>query len=421
LRPLVLVAVLSFSLPALAQIEDPIGHIVQVTGQGRVTNPALNRDLEARLNLNLYQGDTITTEEESQIKILLADDSLMRVGDASELTLDEFVYDPDAMVRQTKLGMPLGKVKILVNDLVDFKEKRFEVHTPTAVAGVRGTLLLVLVESADLTIIVGYDQPVYVYNPLMPDVRVIVAGQTMTQIMAQQAPTTPVPLSDADRGRFQKMFPASETPGLAPQEATEEGGGGGEGGEGGEDGGGAPPTTAAGGEGDGGGSATTARRGDGGGGPTTTAAGGGVTTTTAPAGGITTTTLPGGDFGASTTTAPTTTTTTTTTTSTSTTTTTTTTTGPTTTTTTTTTTAPSTTTTTTTATAPTTTTTTPTTQAPTSTSTSTTSGATTTTTSNPSVEPCPEEYRGACQGRSKNVPPGRSKSVPVELLTIRGH
>jgi len=230
LRPLILVAVLGFYLPALARSEDPIGQIVQVTGQGRVTNPSLNRDLEARLNLNLYQGDAITTEAESQIKIFLADASLVHVGDESTLTLDEFDYDPGEMVRRAKLDLSRGRIRVLVTNLTPFEDKRFEVQTPTAVAGGQGVMMLVLVKSPGTTIVVGYDKPIYVYNSLMPDVRVIVAAQMMTRITAQQPPTTPAPLPDAARNRFRKIFPASETPGLAPQEATEEGGGGGKGG-----------------------------------------------------------------------------------------------------------------------------------------------------------------------------------------------
>ena len=55
----------------------------------------------------IYFGDTIMVKEKSNAQILLLDETALTIGEKTELTIDDFVYDP-----QTKVGKIVSNIKV---------------------------------------------------------------------------------------------------------------------------------------------------------------------------------------------------------------------------------------------------------------------------------------------------------------------
>jgi len=83
-------------------------------------------------------GDVIVTDASAKVKLLLADDSVLTVGPDSRVVLDAFVLSADS--RSVQLRVLAGRFKIAIARFFG-AASQYEVRTPTALAGVRGTVL----------------------------------------------------------------------------------------------------------------------------------------------------------------------------------------------------------------------------------------------------------------------------------------
>ncbi|MEW5911417.1 MAG: FecR family protein, partial [Thermodesulfobacteriota bacterium] len=219
------VVLLGLCLAAMAGAAEPqqAGYVVRVQGKAQVVNQALSRNLAVVQKMPLFQGDRITTQARSLVEIALADDSLLQIGAETTLDLTRLQVDTVNKTRDAELGLPLGKLQALVNDLFKRGQRKFEIKTQNAVAGVRGTLLMVLALSAKETQVVGYDHPVVVYNRAKPDKQVVVSQLHMTTVQDNEPPTPPQPITIQQFEGLQKSLQASR------QESDQQGGSGGSG------------------------------------------------------------------------------------------------------------------------------------------------------------------------------------------------
>jgi hypothetical protein len=83
-------------------------------------------------------GDVIVTDAAAKVKLLLADDSVLAIGPKSRVAIDQFVLATDS--RRVKLRVIAGRFKIAIAKFFGVTSD-YEVRTPMAVAGVRGTVL----------------------------------------------------------------------------------------------------------------------------------------------------------------------------------------------------------------------------------------------------------------------------------------
>jgi len=87
---------------------------------------------------NVFTGDVIETDANSKVKILLNDDSVLAIGPKSRVTVSDFVLA--ASGRDVRLQVLAGRFKIAISKFFG-AHTDYEIRTPTAVAGVRGTVL----------------------------------------------------------------------------------------------------------------------------------------------------------------------------------------------------------------------------------------------------------------------------------------
>lgn len=142
------VALLASCLAAAAAGAEPVGQIVGIEGQVGVKSRSGASYRPAALDGRLELGDWIRTERASRAKLLLRGDTLVSVDEETELGVDESVLGgagaPTRVIEQVS-----GQMLTTVGETFG-GAARLEVHTPTAVLGIKGTVFEVRVREETL-------------------------------------------------------------------------------------------------------------------------------------------------------------------------------------------------------------------------------------------------------------------------------
>ena len=102
----------------------------------------------------IYFGDTIVVKAQSNAQILLLDETALTVGEKSEITIDEFIYDPQSKVGKIVSNTKIGTVKIITGEISKKNPDNLEVNVPTGSVGARGTEFVVVTESDEKSTVV---------------------------------------------------------------------------------------------------------------------------------------------------------------------------------------------------------------------------------------------------------------------------
>ncbi len=131
--PFTLLLLLLVSSPQAAELA---GRSVASIGEVALEREGLRRPLQ--VNEALLVGDTLHTGRDSQVKLLLEDEAVVRLGAESQLTLSALAAT--APEHPTRLDLARGRLRAFVSHApAAHAAERFEVRTPSAIAGVRGT------------------------------------------------------------------------------------------------------------------------------------------------------------------------------------------------------------------------------------------------------------------------------------------
>jgi ferric-dicitrate binding protein FerR (iron transport regulator) len=124
-----------------ATVSPPVaGRVISSRGHATRRHSAEAADL-ARGSV-LYQGDEVQTGEDSALRILLQDDSVLDMAPSTHMRVEAFTYKPKEKTRLAKFTMLLGRLWARVTPSSG-DDPSFSISTPNAVAGVRGTSLVV--------------------------------------------------------------------------------------------------------------------------------------------------------------------------------------------------------------------------------------------------------------------------------------
>jgi hypothetical protein len=93
-----------------------------------------------RFRDDVFFRDLITTRERSTVRLLLGGRGTLTIREQSQVTLDESVA-PDG-TRQSVLVLLAGKIGAAIARALMGSGESVEIHTPNAVAAVRGTVLI---------------------------------------------------------------------------------------------------------------------------------------------------------------------------------------------------------------------------------------------------------------------------------------
>ncbi|MFP4476350.1 MAG: FecR domain-containing protein [Desulfatibacillaceae bacterium] len=189
-------------LPATGNAANPIGRVTKI--EGRATIERDQRLSDARVGVRLYQKDIVRTGPGGRLRIRLADNSIVSVDQNSHLDLAEYEFEPKKKTRKAFFSMLTGKIRVFANSLAGYKKRSFDVRTPTAICGVRGTVFMVWVQSDTITVVACYDSQVQVQNVMDPSQYLLLSEGLKTQIMAGQAPEQPVLMTEEELEEFRQ-------------------------------------------------------------------------------------------------------------------------------------------------------------------------------------------------------------------------
>ena len=113
-------------------------------GVGEVKNQN-NQKLEN--GSQIFYGDTIIVGSKSTAQVLFLDQTVMTLGEDSELTIDEFVYDPETNDGKFVSNIKSGTIKIITGKISKKDPDNLEIKIPTGAIGARGTEFVVLANS----------------------------------------------------------------------------------------------------------------------------------------------------------------------------------------------------------------------------------------------------------------------------------
>ena len=102
----------------------------------------------------IYFGDTILVKAKSNAQILLLDETALTVGEKSELTIDEFIYDPKSKIGKIVSNIKIGTVRVITGEISKKNPDNLEVNVPTGSVGARGTEFVIVTESDEKSTVV---------------------------------------------------------------------------------------------------------------------------------------------------------------------------------------------------------------------------------------------------------------------------
>ncbi|MCK9274770.1 MAG: FecR domain-containing protein [Syntrophales bacterium] len=181
--------VLSFSVLLMMPFSvfaSGIGKFTSISGMTDITR-ADEKARPAKVGDEVIIGDFIRTKSNAKAEITFIDGSVTRLAQRSRIRITEYFLGEKG--RKSVIDLFRGKVQSVVQKSEQIgKNDRYEVHTPTAVCGVRGTIFFTYFQdgvSGGAT----SEGSVYVYSKNRPgDVKTMAAGEAMIVTSPDQPP-----------------------------------------------------------------------------------------------------------------------------------------------------------------------------------------------------------------------------------------
>jgi hypothetical protein len=134
-----------FAQPVLAsQSVDKIGHIQNLEGTASILRDGTT--LAGAAGAALYRGDLVRTGKPGAVGIVLTDDTSISLGSGSELSLNDYAFDPKESKFALAIRMIKGTFSYISGQIVKLAPDSAQLHTPDATIAVRGTKLLIQIK-----------------------------------------------------------------------------------------------------------------------------------------------------------------------------------------------------------------------------------------------------------------------------------
>lgn len=129
---------LAFSFAENAEAQSIHGILRVVKGDVRIIQSADQKEIKARIGQKVYPKDVIIAAQDSRAKIVMIDNNELNISPDTRLEIQSYEYKPSEDKKTVMLNVLYGKVRAKVNQKYE-GDNKFQVKTPSAVAGVRGT------------------------------------------------------------------------------------------------------------------------------------------------------------------------------------------------------------------------------------------------------------------------------------------
>lgn len=121
-----------------AQTLVVVGTVSKASGTVEVMHPDGTRST-LKAGDTVYQGDVISTKDESSVALTFADSSTLSLGKSGRMVIDELVYDPNAQTGHSTLSVVKGAFSLVSGHIAKSAPDAATLKTPVMTIGIRGT------------------------------------------------------------------------------------------------------------------------------------------------------------------------------------------------------------------------------------------------------------------------------------------
>jgi hypothetical protein len=138
---------------AVGMIGSTAAYAQESVGNAQIVQRQVQGDLSGSIRVvkpgdKVFRDEVIKTSTDSSAKLNLVDLSSLSVGPSSSVKLDEFVYRGSGNSGSIVINATKGAFRFVTGSA---DHKSYEINTPTATIGVRGTVFDVLIRSGRTT------------------------------------------------------------------------------------------------------------------------------------------------------------------------------------------------------------------------------------------------------------------------------
>jgi hypothetical protein len=146
------------------QVRANKGVITYLEGPVRVKRSGEAQWSSARPNLILLENDQIEVPGQSRAELILDNQSVMRLSENTLLTIHKLEEEKATQKETARMDISAGKLWVRMAKLFN-PASRYDVKTPTVIAGVQGTVYQIMVAGDQSTTIQVFQGAVNIYNP----------------------------------------------------------------------------------------------------------------------------------------------------------------------------------------------------------------------------------------------------------------
>jgi CshA-type fibril repeat protein/VCBS repeat-containing protein len=120
-----------------------IGRVVALDGKAWAESPSGVRPLSK--GSEVFQGEIVLTGDGSRLEIEFADKTILSQGEDARVELNDYVFDPQGSDSNLLFNMMTGTFRAVTGEIVKQNPERFNLTTPLATIGIRGTTIVATV------------------------------------------------------------------------------------------------------------------------------------------------------------------------------------------------------------------------------------------------------------------------------------
>ena len=139
------VIIILFSAVACYSADETIGRVNQVKGKTFVVRDG--QEYSAEKGFRLKINDTLKTDPDAAIGITFDDETVLSIGANSELSVSEYVFNPNQSRFSFVVKMVRGTAAYMSGLIAKISPESARFITPSASIGIRGTKMVIQVEN----------------------------------------------------------------------------------------------------------------------------------------------------------------------------------------------------------------------------------------------------------------------------------
>jgi ferric-dicitrate binding protein FerR (iron transport regulator) len=184
---------LLLGLPAAAGAQGApagggIGTVVERTLPAQVKRAAATAWEDVQDGAEVRLGDAYKTGPGGRLKMIFDDKSILILSEKSSFEITRRTYDPSTRKRESLFKLYEGKIRAIVGELFGAASK-FEIESPTALAGVKGTDFEERIENRCTTVF-SHAGDVYARNANPAVKGEVTVGSGMFSVICENKPPT---------------------------------------------------------------------------------------------------------------------------------------------------------------------------------------------------------------------------------------